>query len=120
MKNQWKHTEVLGRDLRAIAELLRKYKHCGQADVVEEILATLETSTPDYDRLRGIDVWGGSGAVWEVNLCPARKSGEEKLDHTTYLEAIVQLATAMEDAGLATARTRSIAATFQSWLDKGL
>jgi len=39
-------TRTLRNDLTVIAELLRKYRHCGQARVVEEVLATLETSAP--------------------------------------------------------------------------
>jgi hypothetical protein len=51
-------------DLSQLAELLHKYGHDGQAAVVDEIVTTLETSTPDYKRLASIDMWGGSGAVW--------------------------------------------------------
>ena len=72
--------KTLHQDLSVIAELLRKYRHYGQARVVEEVLATLETSGPDYKQLCGIDMWGGAGAVWEVNLGSSQESTEEKTD----------------------------------------
>ena len=112
------HTRTLCQDLDVIAELLRKYRHYGQAQVVEEVLATLETSGPDYKQLRGIDMWGGAGAVWEVNLGSAQGSTEEKADRAAFFRAFVRLANTMNQAGLDTDRSRFIAKTFQSWLDK--
>jgi hypothetical protein len=57
--------ETLRADLSQLAQLLHKYGLDGQAAVVDEIVATPETSTPDYKRLASIDMWGGSGAVWD-------------------------------------------------------
>jgi hypothetical protein len=59
-------SEVPSADLSQLAGLLHKCGHDGQAAVVDEIAAILETSTPDYKRLASIDMWGGPGAVWEV------------------------------------------------------
>ena len=72
--------EALGRDLSNLAGLLHKYGHHGQANVVDEILATVETTSPDYKRLAGIEMWGGAGAVWEVALIPNRASSEARAD----------------------------------------
>jgi len=60
--------EALGKDLHHLAELLHKYGHYGQADVVDQIIPTLETPTPDYERLVGVEMWGGAGAVWEFRV----------------------------------------------------
>ncbi len=111
------HVKALSQDLNVILEL---YRHHGQARVVQEILATLETAHPGYAHLRGIDMWGGSGAVWEVNLGSSRRSNEEKADRTAFFKAFIQLVKTMDHAGLGTARSRDIGETFQSWLDKGL
>jgi hypothetical protein len=67
------HDEPLGKDLNQLAGLLRKYGHHGQATVVEQIITTLETSNPDYERLAGIEMWGGSGAVWQACLTPSKR-----------------------------------------------
>jgi hypothetical protein len=80
--------EALGNDLHRLADLLHKYRHQGQADVVDQIRRTLETSAPDYERLKGIDMWGGSGAVWEVCLTP-RTSREQKADEQSFLQTII-------------------------------
>jgi hypothetical protein len=112
------HTRTLRQDLSVIAELLRKYRHYGQARVVEEVLATLETSGPDYKLLRGIEMWGGAGAVWEVNLGSSQGSAEEKTDRASFFRAFVRLANTMNHAGLGTDRSRFIGETFQSWLEK--
>jgi hypothetical protein len=102
--------ETLRADLSQLAELLHKYGHDGQAAVVDEIVATLETSTPDYKRLASIDMWGGSGAM--------RAAG--RADETSFRNAIIRIAAAMDQMKIGTERTRFIAKTFQGWLDKGL
>jgi hypothetical protein len=113
-------TRTLRQDLTVIAELLRKYRRYGQARVVEDVLVTLETSGPDYKRLRGIDMWGGAGAVWETVVGSPQGDTEEKTDRTDFFRAIVRLADTMDHAGIGTDRTRNIRKTFQSWVEKGL
>ena len=111
--------EALGKDLHHLAELLHKYGHHGQMDVVDQILRTLETPTPDYERLAGIEMWGGSGAVWEVCLTP-RTSSEQKADEKSFLQTLIRIAAAMDRLKIGTARSRSTAKIFQEWLDKGI
>jgi hypothetical protein len=96
------YTSTLRQDLDVIAELLRKYRHYGQARVVEEVLATLETSGPDYKRLLGISMWGGAGAVWETVVGSPQGGTEEKTDRTDFFRAIVRLADTMDHAGIGT------------------
>ena len=86
--------EALGKDLHHLAELLHKYGHYGQADVVDQIIPTLETPTPDYERLVGVEMWGGAGAVWEVCLTP-RTSSEQKADEKSFHLTIIRIAAAM-------------------------
>lgn len=111
------HVEALERELSRLSELLHKHGHGGQATVVDQILATLGTPAPDYKRLVGIDMWGGSGAVWEVRLTPSGKGNE---DETAFLQTIIQLAATLDSLKIGTERSRAIARTFQGWLDKGI
>jgi hypothetical protein len=112
--------DALNRDLNVIAQLLCNYRHYGQARVVEEILGTLETASPDYKRLCGIDMWGGSGAVWDVYLPRSHRSEQSKADERDFRRAIIRIAETMNQLKIGTDRSRFIAATFQGWLDKGL
>lgn len=109
--------EALERDLSHLSELLHKHGHGGQAAVVDQILATVGTPTPDYKRLAGIDMWGGSGAVWEVPLTPF---GTDSEDEKAFLQTIIQIAATMDRLKIGTERSRFIAKTFQGWLDKGI
>jgi hypothetical protein len=81
--------ETLRADLSQLAELLHEYGHDGQGAVVDEIVATLETSTPDYKRLASIDMWGGSGAVWEVCLIPSAMRVARRADEISFRNAII-------------------------------
>ena len=82
--------EALDSDLNQLAGLLHKYGHDGQATVVDEIRATL-AATPDYQRLAGIDVWGGAGAVWEVNLAQSAKSTEARTDGRPFCQTVIRV-----------------------------
>jgi len=112
--------KTLRADLTELAELLHKYGHDGQAAVVDEIVATLETSTPDFKRLAGIDMWGSSGAVWEVCLISSAMRVAGRADETSFRNAIIRIAAVMDQMKIGTERTRFIAQNFQGWLDKGL
>jgi hypothetical protein len=112
--------EALSADLSQLAELLHKYGHDGQAAVVDEIMATLETSTPDYKRLASIDMWGGSGAVWEVCFFASAMGAEGRADEAYFRKAIIRIAATMDQMKIGTDRSRFIAKTFQGWLDKAL
>jgi len=108
------------KDLTQLAGLLRKYGHHGQATVVEQILTTLGTSSPEYKRLAGVDMWGGSGAVWDVCLAPSKGSSQAQADVKAFHETIIRSASAMERLAIGTERSRSAAKVFREWLDKGI
>jgi hypothetical protein len=111
---------ALIRDLKEIASLLRKYQNYGQAKVVEEILAALNTSRPDYELLRGTRMWGGAGAVWETCLSTTQTPEDSKAGGLAFRRAFVRLVDTMNHMEIGTERSRFIGATFQSWIDKGL
>jgi len=60
--------ETIGLTLKEIVKILREYSHSGQADYMDRLLETLEND--DYSNFKElskkVDIWGGSGAVWEV------------------------------------------------------
>ena len=105
--------------LRQLAQLLGKYGHNGQRQVVDELLASFEINSPDYGRLAGIDMWGGSGAVWEVSLTSYKRSTETQKDELLFRQSIIRIAAAMNHLGIGTERSQFIAKTFQIWIDKG-
>jgi hypothetical protein len=111
--------EALGKDLSELSRLLHKYGHNGQARVVDGIVASLEVH-PDYKCLAGIDMWGGSGAVWEVSLAPSGALGEHRADEKSFRELVIRIAAAMDRLGIGTERSRHIAKVFRGWLDKGV
>jgi hypothetical protein len=112
--------DALCRGLSRLSELLRKYGHHSQRQVVDEILATLRTSSPDHKRLTGVEMWGGAGAVWEVCLTPNwNADSAQREDERSFLRTIIRVAEAMECLKIANERSRSTAKIFQEWLDKG-
>ena len=115
------NVERLANELKQLAGILRKYEHDGQATVVEEIQASLGTPQPDFNRLRGVDMWGGSGAVWEVSLCQSGTTlAEMQTDEALFRRTIIQLAVIMDGLKIGTVRSRDIAKIFQGWLDRGI
>ena len=112
--------ETLGMDLTKLSELLHKYGHQGQGKVVDEILVSLETPEPDYKRLAGVDMWGGSGAVWEVCLTPVRRSSEAQADEKSFHQTIIRIAAEMDRLRIGTERSRSTAKIFKQWLENGI
>jgi hypothetical protein len=107
-------TEVLKEDLTRLASLHQKYRNYGQLAVLEQIIATFDTPRPDFDRLAGNEMWGGAGAVWESPL------EETPADKKSFRETVIRIASTIDTLGIGTDRSRFIAGTLQSWLDKGL
>ena len=56
--------------LNAIHEILLTENYKGQAEVIKSLLVLLNTKQYSLfaERLTSIDMWGGSGAVWEVGF----------------------------------------------------
>ena len=58
--------------------------------------------------------------MWEVCLSTTQKSEDSKADGLAFRRAFVRLVDTMNQMEIGTDRSRSIGATFQSWIDKGL
>lgn len=105
--------------LETARDLLHKYDYAGQADVIERILTSLHADGSDYQLLSGVDMWGGSGAVWDVSLCQP-DAPEHKMDRKKFWKAIVAIAREMDGIGVGTPRSRQIADVFQHWLNSSV
>ena len=95
--------------LNDLARILTKHDHLGQAEVVQQLLQGLRSgdrsSFPTL--LQSVDMWGGSGAVWEV--------GDLGDDTRAFRQAIIDLAAEMDKCGLGMERSRFVASTFAEW-----
>ena len=112
--------ERLRDDLTRLSGMLQKYGHDGQARVVDEIVASFSSPDPDLKRLSGIDMWGGSGAVWEVNLAPSKTTPEARMDKNSFCRSIIRVAEDLDRLGIGTERSRFVARVFEEWINKGI
>lgn len=111
--------EQLRNEMETLDHLLNKYGHHALAAIAAKIAKSLNTSKPDYKRLASVDMWGGSGALWEVDLISSKISEEAYADKKSFRESIIRIATVMEGLGIANERSKWIARVFQVWLEKG-
>lgn len=99
--------------LRELRDILTRQGHPGQARVVDRLIQLHDHDPEEFQRLlQSVDMWGGSGAVWEV--------GSLFTDARRFGELIIRLAEEMDAAGLGTPRSQDIANTFRSWRGQGL
>ena len=94
--------------LSEMGDVLRTYGHTGQAEVTERLtLLAADDDDAFLDLLQGAEVWGGSGAVWEVADLGA--------DQSRYWALVVALAGAMAKEDVETERVRSVAESLSRW-----
>lgn len=107
--------------LAIIRELLVKHDCPGQAQVVAKLI---ELGHMDIDafhnEVTSVDMWGGSGAVWEVTFQGYKPNPEAAHDHIRFGQAIIRLAEALDAAAMSTERIRFICRTLKNWETKGL
>lgn len=105
------HTAELRDCLSEVLRLLRRYGCVGQAQVVEDLLALLDKDTRGFiDSLCGLDVWGGSGAVWETELrSPHIADSDAKQDDARFQREVIRLRDIAARNGLATDRMNQVA-----------
>jgi hypothetical protein len=99
--------------LRELHRLLVKHDYPGQAETVAKLIELREGDGKDFTRLlQSGEMWGGSGAVWEV--------GSMEGDTRAFRSAIMSLAAEMDEAGLGLEHSNFIANVFRDWNEKGL
>ncbi len=89
--------------------LLRDNAHVAQADCVRQIHGALyRKDVSDFlKKLRGVDMWGGSGAVWEVGYFNSQ--GEEK----EFKKLIIELVQLMKNDKISHGKANSVSHFFR-------
>jgi len=111
-------TADLRAELRGVAVLLRRYGPRDRADFVDQL-----ADESDDERLlslaAGLELWGGSGAVWEVEpfqyACPDDSSSESA--YAEFQRAMIRVAELLEVRGLGSLARRN-ADLFRRELDQ--
>jgi hypothetical protein len=94
--------------LTSLEELLRNHKHEGQARAIARLRSLYNRDQMEFTKfLQSVDVWGGSGAVWDCAGFGA--------DENAFRAAIIRLADKMQAANIGTERSSYIAAVFRKW-----
>lgn len=95
--------------LQKIIVLLRDNSHIGQADFVRQIHGALYRNdiTDFIKKLNSVDMWGGSGAVWEVGMFKTQNDEKE------FELQILRLVKLMKVDGINKGRANSVAKFFK-------
>jgi hypothetical protein len=102
--------------LEQLLRLLVSSDNPGQARTVGRLIELRSADPAEFDRLlHSVDMWGGSGAVWEVG--PSRMNRDEVQSFRT---AIIALSEWMESEGVGFERSRFIADVFRKWKAAGI
>jgi hypothetical protein len=94
-------------DLRIVGDLLARYAN-SQANFVHRLAAETDDDR-FWSDLAGLEMWGGSGAVWEVEPFHYSHPREElaNIDYETFQRSLVRLARVLEDRGLGALASRN-------------
>lgn len=109
--------------LSVIRDLLLRGDFPGQAAFIEGAIRMAREDSDDFaTSIAGVDMWGGSGAVWDVCGFGGRGAPEDeaKRDETAFRKAVIRLAEEMDELGIGTERSRYIADLFRQWQKQGL
>jgi hypothetical protein len=99
--------------LQELHRLLIESGHPGQANFVEQLIALLSTDHEKFVRLlQSVGMWGGAGAVWEVEPL--------NMNEQAFRAGIIALAAEMDAQGIGMERSRWISYVFQEWNKAGL
>jgi isoleucyl-tRNA synthetase len=107
--NKDKLIQILTRSV----EILRDNAYSSQADAMRKPLQYLYLDdTENFIKyLNTVDIWGGSGAAWEVWL-------EPKEVEKNFMRCIVDLVDELNNTGIKIPRERGIAKLFKKELEK--
>jgi isoleucyl-tRNA synthetase len=105
--------DKLSQILTKTVEILRDNAYSAQADAIRKPLQCLYLDdTENFIKyLNTVDIWGGSGAAWEVRLEPEEVKNE-------FMQCIVDLVEELNKTGIKIPRERGIAKLFKRELEK--
>jgi hypothetical protein len=102
--------------LQQLQSLLTVSDNPGQAKVIAKLMELHSTDATDFNRLlHSVDMWGGSGAVWEVG--PSRMDSAQV---RSFRDNIIALADWMDAGNMGFERSRFIAGVFRKWNAMGI
>mgnify|MGYP003564291033 CR=1 FL=1 len=106
--------EEFEKTLTRLIELLRDNAFSAQADAVRRVLAALLNSDTDkfLKTINSVDMWGGSGAVWEVY------GFQTKEDEKEFWSQIIRLTDLMKEINIKNNHAYSTAKIFKTELNK--
>ncbi len=114
-----KEIEVTNKDefiltMTRIVELLHANKHAPQAFAVQEPLQYLIANDKNnfLKSLNTVDIWGGSGAAWEVGVFRTKK------DEREFMECFIRLVELMKEIGVSHYAAKRVAILFREDLLK--
>jgi len=101
--------------LKTIIKLLSEYSYPCQADYMEKVLKTVvNNNKPEFESISNTkDIWGGSGAVWEVYIKDRDKEVE-------FQRAMIKFIGLLNDNGIRNYGIRSIKVLFEKEVKKKL
>lgn len=106
--------------IRDAGDILAKHGYDGHAEVMAQLLSLHDTDwTAFVNLISGLEMWGGSGAVWEVNLRSSDNINPSVDDHQAFKNAIIRLSKAMDHAGIDSSRSRYIGEVLHSLYEDG-
>lgn len=101
--------------LMKLIEILRDNAFRYQADAVRRVLSALSINDNHefLKTIKSVDMWGGSGAVWEVY------GFQTKLDEIEFWKQIIRLTDLMKEVGIKSRPAYSVANTFRNEINNG-
>ena len=101
--------------LKSIETILRQNKLSGQANFVKDVVLKLTSSNYEMfvKQINSVNMWGGSGAVWEVYI---ENSDMQRKFH----KAIIELINIMEDTKILGQGIKPIRTAFQKELQRSI
>ena len=99
--------------INKIIQILREFSHTGQADYMDRLLESLLNNDKSsfIDMSRTVDIWGGSGAVWEVCI-------DNRIKEKDFQNAMIKFARLLNDNGISNHGISSIKSLFEKEVKK--
>ncbi len=99
--------------IKEIVSILREFSDNGQADYMDRLFESLsnDDKTKFVDMSKTVNIWGGSGAVWEVWIDDRKKEKD-------FQNAMIKFARLLNDNGIDNHGISSIKTLFEKEVKK--